>query len=386
MTDSTDISRDARRTADEQAALLRVATMVARGIAPTELFEAVAAETGELLGAETTAVVRFEEDLSAIVAASWEKPSAEGLALALGSQWPVEEDLLAGRVERNGAPSRVISYERSVGPLSEWAREHGIRSSAGSPILVDGRLWGAIIAFSGTSAAFPDNIDEGLLAFSDLVAMAVASAERRAELVASRARVVAAADEGRRRTERDLHGTQQRLISLALELRAAEARVPQEHRSQAEQWSRTAEGLTDVVQELREICRSLHPAILETGGLSPAVRALARRAGIPVELTMNVTGRLPRDVEATAYYVVSEALANAAQHARASAVEIDIGVAGDDFRLQVRDDGAGAADVARGSGLIGLTDRVEAIGGQMKISSPAGNGTTLLVTVPLRSS
>lgn len=357
--------------------------MAARGIALTELFEAVAAETGELLQAETTAVVRFEEDHSAIVAASWEKPGTEGLALALGSHWPVEEDVLSWGVDRNGAPSRVVSYERSVGSASDWARERGIRSSVGSPIVVGRRPWGAIIAFSATSAAESDDIEERLLAFTDLVAMAVASAERTAGLVASRARVVAAADESRRRTERDLHGTQQRLISLALELRAAQARVPQEHRSQVEQWSRTAEGLKDVVEELREISRSLHPAMLETGGLRPAVRALVRRAGIPVELTMNVTGRLPQDVEATAYYVVSEALANAARHARASAVEIDIAVAGDDLRLRVCDDGA---DAARGSGLIGLTDRVETIGGQMKVSSPAGNGTALLVTVPLRSS
>jgi signal transduction histidine kinase len=201
--------------------------------------------------------------------------------------------------------------------------------------------------------------------------MAVANTESRAELAASRARVVAAADETRRRIERDLHdGTQQRLISLALELRAAEARVPPEHRSLVRQWSRTAQGLTDVVEELREISRGLHPAVLEKGGLGPALRALARRAGVPVDLSMRVSGRLPERVEVAAYYAVSEALTNAAKHARASAVSVDADAAGDTLRLLVRDDGVGGADPSRGSGLIGLSDRVAAVGGRIEITSP----------------
>jgi signal transduction histidine kinase len=213
--------------------------------------------------------------------------------------------------------------------------------------------------------------------------MAIANTESRAELTASRARVVAAADETRRRIERDLHdGTQQRLISLALELRAAEARVPPDQRSLVRQWSRTAQGLTDVVEELREISRGLHPAILEKGGLGPALRALARRAGVPVELSVRVPGRLPERVEVAAYYVVSEALTNAAKHARASVVRVDADVADGALRLLVQDDGAGGADPARGSGLIGLSDRVAAVGGRIEISSPPGSGTTLMVTIP----
>jgi signal transduction histidine kinase len=189
-----------------------------------------------------------------------------------------------------------------------------------------------------------------LLAFTELAAMAVANAESRAQLAASRARVVATADETRRRIERDLHdGTQQRLISLALELRSAEARMPPEHQNLVEQWSRTADGLNDVIDELREITRGLHPAVLERGGLGPALRALARRAAVPVELDAGLSGRLPERVEVAAYYVVSEALANATKHARATLVEVEVRIAEDVLHMLVRDDGVGGADMSRGS-------------------------------------
>jgi signal transduction histidine kinase len=385
MTDSLETSRDElRQVADEQAALRRVATLVARGISPPALFDAVAAETGGVLKAATSAVVRFEGDGTATVAGSWQKPGSEGTALALGSRWPTDEDSVAGRVKLSGEPARVASYESTVGVASAWAREHGIRSSVGSPIVVNGRLWGVIIAFSGTPASDPDDTEERLLGFTELAAMAIANTDSRAQLAASRARVVAAADETRRRIERDLHdGTQQRLLALALELRAAESRLPPTQRNQAAQWSRTAQGLAAVVEELREISRGLHPAILEAGGLEPALRALARRAGVRVELNVQVPGRLHQQIEVAAYYVVSEALSNAAKHARASVVEVNVSVAGGVLRLVVRDDGVGGADATRGSGLIGLVDRVEAVGGTMEITSPHGRGTTMLVAIPV---
>jgi signal transduction histidine kinase len=385
MTTALETGRDElRRAADEQAALQRVATLVARGLSPRELFGAVAAETGGVLGAETTTIVRFGQGRMATVAGSWEKPGTGGLAPAVGSGWPADEDTVAGQVRRTGEPARMTSYENAFGPVSDRAREHGIRSSVGSPIVVDRRLWGAIIAFLRISSVDPDDTEERLFAFTELVAMAVADTDSRAQLAASRARVVAAADETRRRIERDLHdGTQQRLISLALELKVAESRVPPEQRAEAEQWSRTAEGLTDVIEELREISRGLHPAILESGGLRPAMRALARRSAAPVEFTMDIPGRLPERVEVAAYYVVSEALANVTKHAHASVTEIDVRVVGDDLRLRVHDDGVGGADAGRGSGLIGLSDRVESVGGRMEITSPVGRGTTLLISIPL---
>jgi signal transduction histidine kinase len=384
MTDSLETSRDElRRVAEEQAALRRVATLVAGAVPPPAVFGAVAGETGRLLGVESTVVDQFEPDGTVTVVGSWEKAGARGVALPLGSRWAADEGTAAGRVQRTGQPARVSGYEG--GGAAAWAREHGIRSSAGSPIVVEGRLWGVIVASSAAAEPHPEDTERRLLAFTELVAMAVANTESRAQLAASRARIVAAADETRRRIERDLHdGTQQRLISLALELRAAQARVPPEQKDLAEQWSRTARGLTDVMEELREISRGLHPAILERGGLGPALRALARRASVPVELNVKVSGRLPERVEVAAYYVVSEALANATKHARASLVEVDVGATDEILRLQVRDDGVGGADPSRGSGLIGLSDRVEAVGGRIDIASPSGRGTTLLVTIPLR--
>ncbi len=385
MTDSLETSRDElRRIADGQAALRRVATLVARGVPPPEVFGAVAAETGRLLGAEGTAVARFEPDGSAAVAGFWDRPGDPGLGLSVGSRWPAEAESVVARLRPTGEPARVPSYEAAGGAAAAWAAAHGIRSSMASPIIVEGQLWGAVIALSGAPGPHPEDTEERLRAFTELVAMAVANTESRAQLAASRARVVATADETRRRIERDLHdGAQHRLISLALELRAAEAQVPPEQRGPASQWSRTAQGLAEVVEELREISRGLHPAILEKGGLGPALRALARRAAVPVELSVSVTGRLQERVEAAAYYVVSEALTNVAKHARASVVQVGIGVDGGTLRLLVTDDGAGGADPSRGSGLIGLSDRVAAVGGTFEVTSPPGGGTSLRVTIPV---
>jgi signal transduction histidine kinase len=375
-------SHELRRIAEEQAALRQVATLAARGVPPPEVFGAVAAETGRVLGADCTAVGRFDPDGSVTVVGSWAKPGTPRLAPPLGSRWPAEEASVSGRVQRTWQPA-WMRYETARGPASAWAREHGIRSSAGSPIIVEGRLWGVITALSGEAGPHPEGTEERLLAFTELVAMAVSNTESRGQLAASRARVVAAADETRRRIERDLHdGTQQRLISLALELRAAEARLPPEQKSVAQQWSRTAQGLADVAGELREISRGLHPAILEKGGLGPALRGLARRAGVLVQLSVRIRGRLPERVEVTAYYVVSEALTNAAKHARASVVWVDVAMVDHVVRLLVQDDGVGGADPSRGSGLIGLSDRVEAVGGRIEITSPPGGGTSLLVTIP----
>lgn len=386
MTDSLEANRDElRRVAEEQAALRRVATLVARGVSPSEVFSAVAGETGRLFGAAVTGVARFEPDGATTVVGSWDALGEGGLVLPLGWRRDTEEGSLAGRVQRTGAPARVPSYDIVGGAASAWASEHGIRSSVGSPIVVDGRPWGAIIAFSVTAATHPDDTEQRLLGFTELVAMAVANAESRAQLAASRARVVAAADQTRRRIERDLHdGTQQRLISLALELRTAQAQIPTGQERLVEQVSRTAQGLTEVIEELREISRGLHPVILETGGLGPALRALTRRAGVPVELNVMVHERLPDRVEVATYYALSEALTNAAKHARASVVQVEVGVVDEVLQMLVTDDGVGGADPSRGSGLVGLSDRIEAVGGTIGVTSPPGGGTTLLVTIPLR--
>jgi signal transduction histidine kinase len=380
MTDSLVISGDElHRVAEEQAALRRVATLVACEVSPSEVFGAVAAETGAVLGAASTAVVRFEHDGKATVVGCWDGPGCQGTAVQRASHWPTDDDSVAGLIWRFGQPAWVSG---GATDRAASAGEHAIRCGVGSPILVKGRLWGAVAAFCDT-APEPGDAERRLLAFTDLAAMAIANAENRAQLAASRARIVAAADETRRRIERDLHdGPQQRLISLALELQAAKARMPSEQQSLIEDWSRTTQGLTDAVEELRVISQGLHPVILEKGGLGPALRALARRSAVPVDLNVGIPGRLPEAVEVAAYYVVSEALTNVAKHARASAVEVDVAATDKVVSLRVRDDGVGGADASRGSGLVGLSDRVEAIGGRVEITSQSGRGTALRATIP----
>jgi signal transduction histidine kinase len=249
--------------------------------------------------------------------------------------------------------------------------------------MVEGSLWGSIAA--GTNREqFPADAEQRMAEFTELVATAIANADSRSELAASRRRMVAAADEARRRIERDLHdGTQQRLVSLGLAVRAAEMDVPRDQSDLRVELSRIATGLTDAVAELREISRGIHPAILSRAGLGPALRTLARRSTIPVELDVTMDTRLPEPIEVAAYYVASEALANAAKHAQAACLEVSLATRNGSLLLSIRDDGVGGADSGQGSGLVGLRDRVEALGGTVRIDSPPGGGTSLVVTLPL---
>ncbi|MDT5012260.1 MAG: hypothetical protein QOH57_3877, partial [Mycobacterium sp.] len=218
----------------------------------------------------------------------------------------------------------------------------------------------------------------------ELVAMAVRNTESQAELRASRSRIVAAADETRRQIERDLHdGAQQRLVSLGLSVRGVEAAMPPGWDEMRAELSGVADGLVSLLDELREMSRGLHPAILTEGGLQPALRALTRRSPVAVELDVGVAQRLPQQAEVTAYYVASELLTNAAKHARATTVLIGAHATDEVLSLSVADDGTGGADPARGSGLIGLRDRVEAIGGTISVRSPAGSGTRVDVEIPI---
>jgi signal transduction histidine kinase len=370
-----------REFAQEQAALRRVATLVAGGAPPAEVLTAVTEEAGRLLRTDYATMKRYDPDGTARVVASW---SAIGAAFPVGSCMPLGGRNAHTLVFQTGQPARISDYADTSGPAGQAARALGVRAGVGVPVGVEGGLWGLMIVESRTGP-LPAGTEARLAGFTELAATAIANAEAQAALTASRARVVAAADQTRRRIERDLHdGTQQRLISLALGLRAAQGRLPAGQRDVAAQWSRTAQGLTDAVQELREISRGLHPAVLERRGLAPALRELVRRGNIPVMLDVQVSGRLPERVEVAAYYVVSEALTNAAKHSRSSVVNVEARVAGDALRLVVTDDGAGGADPSRGSGLVGLSDRVEAAGGQLKITSPPGGGTSLAATIPLR--
>jgi signal transduction histidine kinase len=281
---------------------------------------------------------------------------------------------------RTGQTARVDDYQDIPG--GECYLGEGLRSAVATPIHVHGRLWGLIAAGSGQGPLPPDT-EQRMTEFTDLVAIAVANAQSRAELMSSRARIVAASDETRRRIERDLHdGAQQRLVALALKLRSAAAESSERDELRTEIAGVAAE-LMGVIDDLREISRGIHPAILSRAGLRPALRALGRRSTVPMEVDVRVDGRLPEPVEVGAYYVVSEMLANAEKHARASVVEVDAETSGGMLRLRVRDDGIGGADPVRGSGLLGLKDRIEALGGTFSVHSPVGDGTTVSCELPV---
>jgi signal transduction histidine kinase len=310
--------------------------------------------------------------------------SQVGDRFPVGSRWTLEGKSASGLVARTGRTARIDSYADATGSLGTALREEGIGSSIGTPIIVEGRLWGVMTARSSPGQALPVDIEERLAHFTGLVATAIANSESRAELMASRARIVAATDETRRRIERDLHdGTQQRLVSLGLQLRMAQATVPPHLAELDGALSQVAEGLTSVFDELREISHGIHPAILSEGGLQPALRALCRRSVLPVELDVQAERPLPEPVEVAAYFVVSEALANATKHAEASVVNIELDTHDSSLRLAIRDDGIGGADHSQGSGLVGLSDRIEALGGTFQVTSPLGTGTTLLIEIPV---
>ncbi len=371
------------RLAAEQAALRRVATLVARGIRPEEVFAAVTAEAGQLLGAHLAGMGRYESDQTITVLAAW---AAEGEQHPLvPGPWPLEGGDLASAVFQTGRPVRIDDYQGVSGTIAAFVRDElGVGSSVASPILVEGRLWGVLYFHSKLDREpFAPDTESRLTAFTELVATAIANAENLAALAASRARIVAAADEARRRIERDLHeGIQQQLASLMLELRVVQATVPPEHAELGAGLSPIAERLAGVFDQVQEISRGVHPAILSKSGLEPALKSLARQSMLPVELHLRAGRQLPGQVEVAAYYAVSEALANAAKHAHASGVYVDLDTSGAVLELAIRDDGIGGADPAHGSGLVGLSDRIGALGGTLEVTSPAGSGTTLLIEIP----
>ncbi|MGI5242169.1 sensor histidine kinase [Dactylosporangium sp. CA-139066] len=377
---------------NEQAVLRRVAVLVATGVAPAEIVAAVAAEAAELFNADATAVVRWEGGRTvAVVAEYTRKPGAESmLGKRLDSAGGVSEMVL-----RDSRPARMDAYDGRSGQLADLARAMGFYASVGAPIVVDGKVWGVLVALWGRGGAPPPDIEQELAQFTDLVATAIANTESRAELNASRTRLVFAADEARRGIERDLHDSvQQRLVSLGLELRAAEELVPPDAGELRSRLSSTAAGLSGVFDDLQRIVRGIHPAILSQGGLGPAIKALARRCPVPTVVSPGPNRRLPSYVEVAAYYVVSEALANSVKHAGATAIDVELDIVpaepavdgaaqGEVVRVTVRDDGAGGADPRHGSGLAGLRDRVEALGGTLTVSSPAGRGTSLSAQLPV---
>jgi len=366
---------------EEQAALRRVATHIARGVSPSDIFSVVAEEVHLLFAADSAAIGRFEPDGAAVVV---------GQAMSAGMEpierrWELADPMATAAVLRTGRSARMDAddLDDASGPVADAVKRIGVRSSVASPIVVEGRLWGVMVVTTGGEPLSPDT-EERLERFTELVATAIANAEGRAELDASRARIVATADATRRRIERDLHdGAQQQLVALALEARAAQAAVPPQLGELRTELSGIVDGLTGALDGLREIALGIHPAILAEGGLGPALKTLARRAPVPVELDMPAGARYPEPAEVAAYYVVSEALTNAAKYAQASVVQVEVEARDDTLRIAVRDDGVGGADPARGSGLLGLKDRAEALGGRIRLESARGGGTSLQVYLPL---
>jgi signal transduction histidine kinase len=298
---------------------------------------------------------------------------------------PLDGDSVNARILRTGRSARLNFAEEGNGRIAEVLRRDDVKATVGAPIVVDGALWGMIGASWKGDDQPPADAEERLAQFAELLATTVSNAIMREEVMASRARVIAATDDARRRIERDVHdGAQQRLVTLAVALRRVEAKFPAGLDDLRDDVTRVAEGLTTAVEELRELSRGIHPSILTEGGLQPALKALGRRSPVRVKLDMGFDHRLPDYVEVAAYYTVSEALTNAAKHASATRVSVSLHVERDLLVLSIQDDGVGGANPSGRSGLTGLRDRIEALGGEFGIESPPGRGTRIDAKIPTR--
>ena len=369
---------DLELLAAEQAALRRVATLVAGGGEPGLIFEAVAVEAGRLARVRTSAVVRYGTEGATIVG-RWSCASHEEL-FPLGSVVPYDDATATAVVLRTGGSARIEEY--GEGPVASILREAGYVSSAAAPVLVSNQPWGAVLIASGADEPLQDDIGHRLAPFAALLALAIASAEAREQLMVSRTRLVAAADEERRRLERDLHdGAQQRLVTLVLSIGVARRKVVDEE--VGELLSSAERDAREALSELRHLATGLHPPILSEGGLPPAIAALARRTPLDVRVEHVSDERYHPTIEVAAYYVVAEALTNVVKHAQATSVQVSARRDGRTLIVMVQDDGCGGADPQGGTGLIGLTDRVEALRGGLSISSSPDAGTLLRAEFPL---
>jgi signal transduction histidine kinase len=369
------------RLAQEQAALRRVATLVASSAVPEQVFQSVAEEAGRLLAARTAATVRFDQP-DAVVVGSWN--DGEGSGIEVGTPVPYSDPgSPVYRASREGG--RIDDYDGVAGEAARLTRLAGYRSSVVAPITAGGRLWGALFVFSSSPRHFRPDAQQRLADFTNLVALALESADAHDQLTASRARIVEAGLAERRRLERNLHdGAQQRLVTLAVQLRVAQERVEEDPAAARAMLATIGDELKLALEELRELARGLHPAVLSDHGLEPALRSLASRAPFPVEVVGAPQQRLDEGVEAAVYYVVAESLTNAMKHADASEARVEIATSDAEIGFAVRDNGCGGASMDDGSGLRGLADRIEALGGRLDVESPRGAGTVVRATLPLR--
>jgi PAS domain S-box-containing protein len=371
-----------RRLAEEQAALRRVATLVAGGAEPEEVFQSATEEVSRLLGLRSSLLLRYLSPTTGKIVGRFGDPPDD---FELGSFLRFDEGA-AATVFRTGAPTR-IDYTKLSSDIAQRMLDLGFRYSVAVPITVAGGTWGTIVAGVREQESFPAETERRLQAFAELVALALASAQARDELAASRLRIVEASDAERRRIERNLHdGAQQRLLALSVGLRLVQTKVHDSPQQADELLGVAVDELTEALTELRELAQGIHPAVLTDRGLEAALEVLAARTPLPVALDVRLREPLPEPVEATAYYVVSEALANVVKHARACSARVRAARVDGSLVVDVEDDGAGGASVeaGSGSGLGGLRDRVETLAGTLEIESTPGQGTRVHAELPVR--
>jgi PAS domain S-box-containing protein len=372
--------RELQQLADEQAALRQVATLVAQGAEPRAIFDAVCEVTGRLTGAASVNLAHFTPDGFNVTVAGW---SQHGNHVPPGTCLPLERGLVGMLMKQTRAPSRVDNYDHVPGQVAARVRALGIRSGVGAPVIVDGNVWGVLLAGTDSPEPLPAGTELRVASFAELIGIAVSNATARSELIESRARMITTFDAARRRVTRDLHdGAQQRFVSAIINLQLAQQKwssAPQQAKQLLDHALRDA---SSGMQELREIAAGIHPAILTHRGLAAALDGLAARLPIPVELDVP-SMRLPAAIESSIYFFCSEALTNVVKHARAGSAWVRVALEGDRYTVEVRDDGIGGAEPRPdSSGLIGLRDRIGALGGALEISSPAGAGTILRAWIP----
>ena len=370
-----------RALAEEHAALRRVATIVAAEAPPSRVFEQVTEEVGRLLGVPGASVLQYDGARTARVLGGWSRDGT--LSFPIGTTLELDGDTVMAKVLRSATPQRVDRYDQAGGELAATVRSAGYRGAVAAPVKVGGRLWGALVAATASDEPLAKGLESRLCDFAELVAQALANADAREKLAASRRRLVEVGDAERRRLERNLHdGAQQRLVSVSLQLGLVRAKLDSDAATAHALLSTARDDLTRGLDELRELARGLHPALLTERGLGPALDALLARAGVPVDVTELPDERLPAAVEAAAYYVVAEAVTNVAKYAQASTATVSIRRSDGCLTVRVADDGVGGADPARGSGLQGLAARVEALNGRLTVDSPPGRGTRITAELP----
>jgi signal transduction histidine kinase len=374
-----------RELAAEQAALRRIATLVAGDTSPDRVFEEVTAEAAKTLGAGAASLARFDAGNTATFIGAWSRTGM--LAFPVGSSMTLDGAVVLAAVRHTGEPQRIRAYDRIGGPLAERMAAFGYGSAAAAPIRLGGKVWGALVAAGQGDAPLPVDAERRLADFAELVAQSLANADAYRKLADSRARIVEVTDNERRRLERNLHdGAQQRLVSLAVQLRLIESAVGKDTAAARSLLTQADDELAHALDELRELARGIHPAALTTHGLHTAISGLAERAPIPVEVTRIPTERLPEPIEVAIYYLVAEAITNVAKYAQAThaSVAVERAAGNGHVTVAVEDNGIGGADPDRGTGLVGLADRIEALGGRREVDSPRGRGTRLTAQIPTR--